>query len=453
MNRRPNVLVFLTDQQRHDTTGVHGCPLDLTPNFDQMARRGTHLCNHFTCQPVCAPARACLQTGLYATQTGVWKNGLAPLAHLRTLAHHFNDAGYHTGYIGKWHLAPDGPHGPVAVEHRGGYQYWLAANVLECVSDAYDTHLWDGDGREHTLPGYRVDALTDAAIRYIAAQRTQPYFLFLSYLEPHHQNQRDDYPAPAGYAERYTGAWMPPDLQAMKGTAPRHWPGYCGMIKRLDEALGRLLAELRRLGQLDNTVVLFTSDHGNHFKTRNGEYKRSCHEASIRTPAAFCGPGFDGGVSLSQLVSLLDLPPTLLDAAGLPLPKDLAGRSLLPLLRDRRTAWPEEVFVQISESQTGRAVRTHRWKYSVCSPEKDERGQPVSQAASDVYQDECLYDLLADPSEQANLIGLAPYREVVADLRARLVRRMVAAAEAAPRFIDAPERAPSQRQAGRAAGA
>src|SRR5882724_4025070 len=110
-HRRPNVIVFFTDQQRHDTTGVHGCPLRLTPNFDRMATRGTHLVNNFTCQPVCAPARACLQTGLYATQTQVWANGMALPRHMRTLAHHFRAADYHTGYIGKWHLAPR--------EHRG----------------------------------------------------------------------------------------------------------------------------------------------------------------------------------------------------------------------------------------------------------------------------------------------------------------------------------------------
>ena len=91
--RHPNVIVFFTDQQRHDTTGVHGCPLGLTPNFDRMAMRGTHLVNNFTNQPVCAPARACMQTGLYATQVGVWRNGMAPPAGTRTLAHYFKDAG------------------------------------------------------------------------------------------------------------------------------------------------------------------------------------------------------------------------------------------------------------------------------------------------------------------------------------------------------------------------
>ena len=123
------------------------------------------------------------------------------------------------------------------------------------------------------------------------------------------------------------------------------------MVKRLDEALGRVLDALKSLDLLDNTIILFTSDHGCHFKTRNAEYKRSGHESSIRVPTALHGPGFNGGGQLQQLVSLVDLPPTLLDAAGIPVPEEMQGRSILPLTRGETDGWPEEVFVQISESQ------------------------------------------------------------------------------------------------------
>ena len=438
--KRPNVIVFFTDQQRFDTTGVHGCRLGLTPNFDRLARAGTHATHAFTCQPVCGPARSCLQTGLYATNTGVWANGQPMRPGLKTLAHHFNAAGYHTGYIGKWHLAPHPCRGAVPRDQQGGYQSWLAANALEFTSDAYQTRLWDENGTPHDLPGYRVDALTDAAIRQVDARtrEQEPFFLFLSYIEPHHQNHLDNYPAPDGYEERYAGATLPPDLQALRGSAPQHWPGYCGMIKRLDEALGRLLDALRSLGQLDNTIVVYTSDHGNHFKTRNDEYKRSCHDASIRIPLALRGPGFDQGGALPQLVSLIDLPPTLLDAAGLEVPAAMEGRSILPLARKQPVDWPDEVFVQISESQTGRAIRTHRWKYSVRCLETDAAGRPVARRDAAEYPDDCLYDLRADPWEQTNLIGGQVYQEIVQDLRTRLTARMVACGEAAPRFIDAP---------------
>ena len=435
---RPNVLVFFTDQQRHDTTNLHGCPLDLTPNLAGLAQRGTHLRHCFTCQPVCGPARSCLQTGQYATQTGVWTTGLPLNPGRRTPAHHFNDAGYHTAYIGKWHLAPEEHRGAVPQDYQGGYQEFLGANTLELVSDAYDTRLWDRTGVERRLPGYRVDAMSDAVIDYVARDHAQPWFLFFSLLEPHHQNHRDDYPAPTGYEERYAGSWMPPDLIAGGGSAARHWPGYCGMVKRIDEALGRVLDALRSTGQLDHTIILFTSDHGCHFKTRNDEYKRSCHEASIRVPGVIAGPGFAHGGTLPHLVSLVDLPPTLLDAAGIDVPDTMSGRSLLPLVRDPAAAWPGEVLVQISETQTGRAVRTARWKYCAICPDHDERGQPVSRPHAEVYADHCLYDLMADPWEQHNLIGRESHREVVAVLRDRLTRRMAEAGESAPRFIDAP---------------
>ncbi len=192
-------------------------------------------------------------------------------------------------------LVPD----PVPPENRGGYDYWLASNVLEFTSDAYQTRLFDNDNQPVDLPGYRVDAMTDAVIRYIDQQKDNPFYLFTSYIEPHHQNHLDDYPPPDGYRERYTGKWIPPDLAALGGSTHQHLGGYYGMVKRLDEALGRLMDALKSLDLLDNTIILFTSDHGCHFKTRNSEYKRSCHESSIRVPTAFHGPWLRRGWSNS----------------------------------------------------------------------------------------------------------------------------------------------------------
>ncbi|MCY4525314.1 MAG: sulfatase-like hydrolase/transferase [Anaerolineaceae bacterium] len=423
----PNVIVFFTDQQRWDTTGAHGNPLDLTPNFDRMAREGTHVSRSFTCQPVCGPARSVLQTGMYATKTGCYRNGIALPRDARTLAHCFRDGGYTTGYIGKWHLADAGP-GPVPGEQRGGYEYWLASNALEFTSDAYDTTMYDVDNRPVKLPGYRVDALTDAAIRYIDSPRSQPFFLFISYIEPHHQNNRDDYPAPTGYAERYRARWTPPDLAALGGSAQRHLAGYCGMIRRLDEALGRLTDALQSLGQLDNTILLFTSDHGNHFRTRNAEYKRSVHESSLRVPTALRGPGFDGGGHLPQLVSLIDMPPTLLDAAGLPVPEEMQGRSILPLLEGQTEDWCDDLFFQVSESCVGRGIRTQRWKYGVVASDRDGNRD----SAAERYTETWLYDLLADPEELHNVVDLESHVEVREVMRERLLRRMAQAGEALP---------------------
>lgn len=433
----PNVLIFFTDQQRFDTTGVHGNPLNLTPNFDRVAQEGTHLYNSFTVQPLCGPARSCLQTGLYATQTGCYKNGI-PLGNQKTLAHYFRDQGYQTGYIGKWHL---GTADPVVEAERGGYEYWLGANLLEFTSDAYDTVVFDDANRAVQLPGYRVDALADAGIRFINHNKDQPFYLFLSFIEPHHQNHRDDYPAPDGYAERYSGRWTPPDLAALGGSTAQHLGGYFGMVKRLDEALGRILDALKSLSLVDNTVVLFTSDHGCHFKTRNGEYKRSCHESSIRVPTALWGERFMGGGRVDNLTSLLDLPPTLLEAANIEVPDNLPGRSLLPLLRGKRDARPNDVYIQISESELGRALRTSRYKYGVTALDAD----PNQDMNSLNYNESYLYDLQADPYELDNLIGTVSYRHIADELSKRLRQRMIEAGEPEPTIKKAPSKQRSQR--------
>jgi len=432
---RPNVIVFFTDQQRWDTMGAHGNPLDLTPNLDRVAGRSTFLRNAFTCQPVCGPARSCMQTGRYATQTTCFRNGVTLPGSETTLAHCFRDAGYATGYIGKWHLASPEHVGPVPEELRGGYESWLGANALEFCSDAYDCVLYDEANEPVHLPGYRVDAMTDAAIRFAAAERDRPFFLFFSLLEPHHQNFADDYPAPDGLQGRYHDGWTPPDLKALGGSSAAHLAGYYGMVKRIDEAYGRLMDALKSRGMLENTIVLFTSDHGCHFKTRNEEYKRSCHESSLRLPAVLSGPGFDHGRAVGELVSLVDFPPTLLDAAGLPVPERMAGRSVRPLVGAPGTPGRESVFAQISEAETGRAVRTERWKYSVRAPEHE-----VSKSRSDAYREAFLYDLERDPCELDNLAGLASHRGVADRLKGILLRWIEEVEGERPAILDAEER-------------
>jgi arylsulfatase A-like enzyme len=423
--RHPNVIVFFTDQQRWDSVGAHGNPMDMTPNFDRLAREGTFVKNSFTCQPVCGPARSALQTGLYPTTTGCFRNSIPLPAGQRTLAHHFRDAGYDTAYIGKWHLAADEP---VPLEQRGGYQHWLASNILEFTSYSYDCVLSDGDNKRVKLPGYRVDALTDAAIRYIDQERDKPFYLFLSFLEPHHQNQQDNYPAPIGYEDRLRPRIkLPADLDALGGTSAEHYPGYIGMIQKLDEAFGRLLDALHTLGLNDDTIVLFSSDHGCHFKTRNAEYKRSCHESSIRVPTVFRGPGLDGRGAFEGMTSLIDLPPTLLDAAGIPVPAEMQGRSILPRL-DMPPDPDDDVFIQVSEDHVGRALRTRRWKYEVSVPD----GDGWNQMDSTRYREFHLYDLDSDPHELDDLVTSPAHADVRATLRQRLLNRIGAAGEPLP---------------------
>ena len=412
MKNKPNIIVFFTDQQRWDTSGLHGNPLSLMENFDHYAQEGTHLFNSFTCQPVCGPARASLQTGKYATKTGVFRNHITLNKNQKTLAQHLNNEGYETAYIGKWHL---GSSDPVKKNERGGYNYWLASNLLEFTSDSYDTIIYDKDNKKIKLPGYRIDAIVDAAIRFINQKRKKPFFLFISLIEPHHQNHTDDYPPPIGYREKYTGRWVPPDLQTLKGSAHQHLAGYFGMTKRIDEAYGRLIDSLLSLKLMDESVLFFTSDHGNNFKTRNEEYKRSCHESSIRVPSSVIGNIFEQGGRIKNLVSILDIHATILDIAGI---KNFQsdGKSILPLVMKKNIKWIDEIFIQISESQVGRSLRTKKWKYCVNSPNSD----PWNDQGSNNYVEQFLYNLDADPYELNNLIGIKEFDVITKKLRNKI---------------------------------
>lgn len=429
---QPNIIVFFTDQQRWDTAGCYGNQCGLTPNLDRLAEDGVRFEHAFTCQPVCGPARASLQTGKYATATGCYRNDIPLPLNEKTLAHYLREAGYEAGYIGKWHLAGTKT-GPVPMERRGGYvNYWLAADILEFTSHPYGGKLYDIDNRPVEFENYRVDFLTDQAIDYLRTRDGQkPFFLFLSYLEPHHQNDLNRYVAPHGYAEKYRTCPVPPDLAGHAGDWRENLPDYFGICKRIDENLGRIIAELKALHLEENTVLFFTSDHGSHFRTRNSEYKRSCHEASIRIPMVINGPNFKGGKVAPELVSLIDLPPTILETGGVTVPGLMQGRSVLPLVRGETGDWPGEVFVQISESQVGRAIRTRRWKYGVDAPEKD----GWDDSGSEGYVEQYLYDLENDPNEQNNLIGHPDFRAVADGLAAVLKRRMVAAGEKEPEIF------------------
>src|SRR6185312_11234605 len=265
---------------------------------------------------------------------------------------------------------------------------------------------------------------------------------FLSFLEPHHQNDLDDFPPPEGYRQRYTGRWTPPDLQAHQGSPPQHLAGYWGMVKRLDEALGRVMDTLKSLGLSEDTIVMYSSDHACHFKTRNNEYKRSCHEDSIRVPTALTGGPFTGGGTLRQLISHIDLVPTLLSACGIGVPDNMQGRVFLPLLGGKKADWPDDVFVQISESQVGRAVRTGRWKYGVTAPD----GHPGRDMNSSHYVEQYLYDLEYDPYEITNLVGLSSHRQLSDILRDRLLARMKSAGEPPATIQPAPSRPGGQRR-------
>ena len=437
---RPNILFVFSDQQRWDTLGCYGQPLPVTPNLDRMAAEGVRFERAFSCQPVCGPARATLQTGRYATELGCFTNHRRLPPDARTLAHYLGAAGYETGYVGKWHLASCGPGGgpddfctrPVPPDRRGGYcDFWLASDVLEFTSHAYDGCLFNAAMERVPFPPgrYRADVLTDGAIEFLNGRSGErPFFLFLSYIEPHHQNDHGHYEGPHGSRERFRDFVVPEDLAGTGGNWREEYPDYLGCCASLDANLGRLRQTLAARGWADNTVIIYTSDHGSHFCTRNSEYKRSCHDGSIHIPLVATGPGFTGGRVVPQLVSLMDLPATVVAAAGLARPAGMHGRALQPLVAGTADAWADEVFVQISESQVGRALRTARWKYSVSAPDRD----GGRDAGSEVYVEEYLYDLAGDPHERNNLVGSPDHAAVRATLAERLKERMAEAGERVP---------------------
>jgi uncharacterized sulfatase len=437
--RKPNIIYYFVDQQRWDTCGCYGQEMDITPNLDRMAAEGVKFENAFTCQPVCGPARACIQTGKWATQVGCHTNHRMLPINEPTIAKYLSDAGYEVGYIGKWHLASCGEMGgaddfrvkAVPPERRGGYRdFWLASDVLEFTSHGYDGYMFDQEGNRRDFPEgrYRADAQTDWVLEYLnSGNREKPFFLFISYIEPHHQNDHNCYEGPHGSKDKYKDFKTPGDLVDTEGNWRKEYPDYLGCCASLDENLGRVRAKLAEMGMEDDTLLIYTSDHGSHFKTRNGEYKRSCHDGCVRIPMVACGPGFKGGKVVDSMISLLDTPATVLKAAGLDVPDSFGGRPLQDAVNGTPD-WPEEVFIQISESQVGRAIRTKKWKYSVRATDKNGWEDPDAE----VYTEDFLYDLDNDPHERNNLVRDPAFGEIRKKLAECLKKRMVKAGEKEP---------------------
>lgn len=416
---RPNVVLVVTDQQRWDTVGAYGSPMDLTPNIDRLAADGIRFDQAVSPQPVCGSSQSVIQTGKHATENGVWRHSLRLSEDQRTLAHYFAEQGYDTGFVGTWHLAGTFDE-PVPPSRRGGYDdFWLGADVPEFTTHPTNGTLFDGDGDPVTFEKYRTDAFTDFAIEAIDAL-SEPFLLTVGFLEPHDQNDQQTFVAPDGYAERYRdNPYVPRDLQDRPGNWFRELPDYYGMVERIDECIGRLTHTLARNDLREDTIVAFTSDHGCHFRTRPGEYKRTCHESSIRVPALINGPGIDGGRVVEEVVSLVHLAPTILDAAGLDVPESMHGHSMLGDGTPR--ADNADAFIQLSGGEIGRAIRTDRWKLGVAAPAMDGWRGGKAEKSSDHYLERYLYDLARDPFEQVNLVGRPEYRSVFERLRSRLL--------------------------------
>jgi arylsulfatase A-like enzyme len=439
---KPNIIMYLSDQFRWDFVGANRLNNSThTPNIDALASRGKNFSSAITNQPVCSPSRSVVLTSRYATETGVWHNALPIDPTLSTLANELHNAGYSTNLIGKWHLAPGaaaagGGPGAVKPEFRSGFHdLWEAANSIESTTHPYEGTIWDQDGKPITYKDqYRVDFLTDRAERFLRQKHDKPFFLFLSQLEPHQQNDMGQAIGPKGSAERFANSTAPADLRAHPGTWQQQLPDYYGCVEAIDSSVGRVRKILEEEHLADNTIFVFFSDHGCHFMTRNKEYKRSAHNSSLRVPLIIDGPGFHGAQEIPELVGLIDVAPTLLEAAGLPVPAAWKGHSFLPLVNDphARETWPNKQLVQISESMTARAIRTRDWTYCVADPS----GSTKEKAAT-TYHEYQMYDQRADPAELVNLAGRKEYRAKADELRDELKKLIVAAGEPDPEILPA----------------
>ena len=432
-----NIIFYFTDQQRWDTCGCYGQPLRVTPHLDRLAEEGVKFDSAFSPQPVCGPCRALFQTGKYPTETGCFRNNIMLPGHVKTLANYLEEAGYQTAYIGKWHLASDGDmNAPPRVDHtvtpvpqelRGGYSgYWRAADVLEFTSHGYDGFVFDENNQRVDFKGYRPDCITDMALEFFDSyDNSRPFFMTISHIEPHHQNDRRHYEGPIGAKEEFKEFVLPKDLEALGGNAAEEYPDYLGQCASLDANLGRLVKTLKEKGIYENTVIIFSSDHGSHFMTRNkdghfcgiDDYKRSCHDSSLHVPLVIAGGPFRGGKRIADLVSTASLPKTILALAGIETGDAMIGEDLLGVVEKRDPERPNEVYAQISESRVGRCIRTPAFTYAVYAPGVN----GCAAASADTYADDFLYDLEKDPWQLENLIDDPSYAEVKAGLRKRLL--------------------------------
>lgn len=351
---RPNILVILSDEQRWDTLGRYGQYLPVTPNLDRLAAAGVRFANAFTCQPLCGPARSCIQTGRYASETGCTTNNIALPRGVPTIADHLSTTGYETAYIGKWHLASNSSEGDecywtraIPPERRGGWRdYWLAAEVPEYTSHSTAGWLFDGDSRKVEFQDrYRADAYTDFAVKYLhkRVDKSRPLAMMLSLVEPHaqphhklykgppaerrrHEYREITYEGPDDLVAEFINAPLPPDLEDLPGQAREFWPDYLAACARVDWNVGRILDTLNELGMMDDTLVLYASDHGCHFFSHLPNVaKCTAHESSIHIPLLALGPGFKGGRCVEAAVSLIDLAPTILTAASQEVPPEMRG--------------------------------------------------------------------------------------------------------------------------------
>jgi arylsulfatase A-like enzyme len=412
-----NILLIFADQMHRYAMGCMGNPDIRTPNLDRLASEGVLFTSAYSNCPICTPFRINLFTGLYSSQTGTFNNTARIPAGVPTLADALNEGGYRTSYVGKWHIGGAG-NGPIAQELRGGFTDFIG---YQCYNGFYkDVCFYDETGREHRFEKHRTNVTTDMAIERLQKIADRPFAMFVCYQAPHYPVQ----PGPefeemyrgrsitrranCRDVDPYTKTFSPPspkpkendpDYQRYGNDLDEYIRLYYGMVSQIDAGVGRLLEALDRLSLSEETVVVFTSDHGD-MQGSHG-LKNKCHpyEESSGIPLMVRVPGGASGLVTNALVSGIDFFPTCLDWSGLPADSSLPGHNFAPLTRGENQELRGPVF---SEMRDWKMVREGKWKLVV------EGGD---------FKPTMLFDLERDPYEMQNLVGEAGYEEVWKGLR------------------------------------
>lgn len=380
---KPNLLLIVSDDQRFDTIGALGNPNIHTPNLDGLVRSGYASERHYCTTPICTPARAEILTGCNSFTNGVPWFGMPIDPGLTLLPQAMQGAGYHTIHIGKW--------------HNDGHPRDKGYVDTRCVSQADNLnsfrerghYLRFNDGSFETS-GHSTELFTEAAIDAIdAAPPHDPWFCYLAYHAPH-----DPHTSPEPFASMYDAATMPLYANYMpehpfdngdmviRDELLENWPRtqaamrryrarYYGMISHLDHHIGRLLGSLRRTGQLQNTVVVFTGDQGLAAGSHGLLGKENMYDHSIASPFMVSGPGVPPGVQSGAMSHHVDIVPTVCELLGVDRPATATdGFSLVPVIRGATAAVRDAVLCEFYSPEepdqplrhTQRAVRTERWK-------------------------------------------------------------------------------------------
>ena len=446
-DRRPNVLFILTDDQRWDAIGLGGSRHLKTPHIDRLGREGVYFKNTFCTTSLCSPSRATILSGLYAHAHGVVNNFTEYPETLQSFPRVLQSEGYDTAYVGKWHMGEqnDNPRPGFNwfVTHKGQGQY-------------FDTEFnFNGQKRE-AIKGYYTHVVTDLAEEWLGRPRDgRPWLLMIGHKAPHsfyvpepkYEHAFDDvripYPEtafrlddkPVWIRERlhtWHGIYGP--LFEWRKKFPDDSPeavkdfeamtrAYWGTLISVDDSVGRIYRLLEQRGELDNTVIVFTSDNG----LLNGEHgmvdKRTMHEPSIRVPLVVRYPGLvppGQPEVVEQQVLTADMAPSLLELCGAPALKEIHGRSWVRLVQQGDPAWRRSWFYyynyekQFPYTPNVRGVRTDEWKYI---------HYPHGDGAPDRHMAE-LYHVASDPEERRNLIGEQQHTGVVKELQAELTQLM-----------------------------